>query len=265
MGVRAGQWWYFLPLPAAAVPAALWRAQPLRAGLLWSGGAAIAALCLAYAYAINGLSERSTDVDPRKNPWIGQEPRPGARVAVAGLAGLALLAAAAAGAMPLLATALSLAAATLYSTGPRTKSRAGLGTLTNALIFAPLLLVAPGAVWHRGLAGWVGTFAALLLQNQLVHEQVDAAEDAAAGDRSSAAWLGTAGTRSAVVALGAAAALAQLIDERTSPAQWILLSTIGLATVLAVAPRPAPWRRRWQRWATFAGGAAAFGVHAWNL
>ncbi len=258
IGVRAGQWWYFLALPAAALPAGLWRAQPARALASWAGGAAIAALCLGYAYAINGLSERGTDLDFHKNPWIGQDVLPGARAAVAGLAALALVAAAAAGWLALGASAVSVAAATLYSAGPRTKSRVALGTLSNGLIFGPLLLVAPGAVIDRGLVGWLGTFVALLLQNQLVHEQADAAEDAAAGDRSTAAWLGAGGTRLALAALGLAAAVAAAYAVNSSLAQGITWTAVVLASAVALSARPAPWRRRWQRWISFAGGALAY-------
>lgn len=266
IGARAGQWWYFLPLPTAAVPADLWRAEPVRACLLAAAGAVIAAMCLGYAYAINGLSERSTDLDPHKNPWIGQEVLPGARLAVAGVGVLAVGAAAAAGPLALMSAVLSVAAATVYSAGPRTKRHVVLGTLSNALIFGPLLLLAPGAVLDLQLAGWLGTFLALLLQNQLIHEQVDAHEDAAAGDHSSATWLGPAGTNWAIAGLGGLAALAALSAAKTLLVLGMLWLTVAVATAASAdAAKPASRRRRWQRWSSFVGAAMAYLVHLGTL
>ena len=258
IGIRAGQWWYFLALPVASVPSLLWRGHPGRALLLWLAGATISGLCLAYAYAINGLSERSTDLDARKNPWVGRETQAGARLAVAALAAFAVGLAVLAGPLALWAASLSVVSATVYSTGPRTKRHVALGTLSNALIFGPLLLVAPGASWQLPLAGWLGTFVALLLQNQLIHEQVDAQEDCAAGDHSTAAWLGTEATHKVLIMLGIVAAAAATWAASRPWALGFLLATVAGATAVASSGQPAQWRRQGQRWLSFGGAALAY-------
>ncbi len=257
MGLRAQQWWYFLVLPAAGLPVATWHRPtlPLLTALLH--GAVVAGGCLGFAYAVNGLVERHTDRDPRKNPWIGQ-PLAKNSAQLLGLlaAATALLAFAAGGDAPM-AALTSLAAGAFYSLGPRVKARLLLGTGTNVLIFAPLLLVAPGAELSIRLAAWAATFSALLLQNQLVHEQADAGEDAAAGDPSTATWLGPQRTRWVLATFGGVAAAAP----------WLALphcaaAAMGCAAVLATAAtcsaaKPAR-RRMLQRRVVLVGATVAF-------
>lgn len=257
VGVRARQWWYFLVLPAAGIPLEHWRPLQLATVLDLAHGAVVAAGCLAFAYGVNGLTERHTDLDPRKNPWIGQTPATGALELLTGLAVVTAAVALIGSVRAMLAAAVSLAAGAVYSLGPRGKRQLLVGTGLNVFIFAPLLLVAPSAaVSHRGL-GWTTAFAALLLQNQLVHEQVDDAEDRAAGALSTAAWLGPDRTQIAIVVMGLAAVAAAWLWFATPVASfltWTALATTGAALLR----RPPLQRRRWQRGLAAVGGALAF-------
>jgi 4-hydroxybenzoate polyprenyltransferase len=183
--VRAREWIHFTLLPFAAY-------EPSRG---WGGivalvrGVAIACLVLAYGYLLNAIADRTTD-RPGKNPLADGEP-------LDAKAGVLCLAAAAAGLSALgppvvcAATALSLASGAVYSVGPRVKRLPVVGTLANAASFAPLLWV--GAASDH-LMAWMPTvtcaFVCLLLQNQLLHEAADRAEDRAATVRTTVIWLG---------------------------------------------------------------------------
>ncbi|MBI5608383.1 MAG: UbiA family prenyltransferase [Deltaproteobacteria bacterium] len=257
VGVRARQWWYFLVLPAAGIAPAQWR--PLHFGTLLDvvHGAAVVAGCLAFAYGVNGLTERHTDLDPRKNPWIGQTPAKGALELLTGVA-LATLAIALTGSVKaMLAAAVSLAAGAVYSLGPRAKRKRLVGTGLNVLIFAPLLLVAPSAVASARSIGWAAAFSALLLQNQLVHEQVDDAEDRAAGAQSTAAWLGPKRTEIALLALGLTAVGAAWLWF-AAPVASVLTGTALAATGAVLTGRAPLPRRTWQRGIAAVGGGLAF-------
>jgi 4-hydroxybenzoate polyprenyltransferase len=183
--VRAREWIHFALLPFATY-------EPSRG---WGGilalvrGVAIACLVLAYGYLLNAIADRATD-RPGKNPLADGEP-------LDAKAGVLCLAAAAAGLSALgppvvcVATALSLASGAAYSVGPRVKRWPVVGTLANAASFAPLLWV--GAASDHFMA-WMPTvtfaFVCLLLQNQLLHEAADRAEDRAATVRTTVLWLG---------------------------------------------------------------------------
>jgi 4-hydroxybenzoate polyprenyltransferase len=82
-----------------------------------------------------------------------------------------------------------------------------MGTVVNALIFAPLPLVgAPWGAWSWApLAALVAVFVALLCHNQLLHELADAAEDAPAGVHTTGARLGVGATAWLGVVLAALA------------------------------------------------------------
>ncbi len=263
VGVRARQWWYFLVLPAGGIAAGLWRPLQLEALAALARGAGVAAGCLAFAYGINGLTERHTDVDPRKNPWIGQTPAPGAMATLTLLALATALGAGLGGTLPLVAALISLAAGAVYSLGPRGKRRLVFGTLLNVFIFSPLLLVAPRAEADARALGWTAVFAALLLQNQLIHEQVDQDEDQAAGAITTAAWLGPAGTRFAVALLGLAA-IAAAWRWFAGPVAAVLSGAGLTATVAAVGPKEPRVRRRGQRSIALLGGGLAFAVDVWS-
>lgn len=247
--MRARQWAHFLPLPFAASTAA---------GVNVARAIVVAAFALAYAYGLNAISDRATDHDARKNPLAGVDACP-RRIAVAvgltGLAGIAL--AATAGWRALASAAISIAASTIYSVGPSAKALPVIGTLLNAVIFAPLLyLAADGAAPPPAVV--TCTFVALLLQNQLLHERADEREDAAARVLTTARAIGPRATSALVVALGAACVIAAL---RVAPSRASLLTATAcviVATASAFAARDGAARRRAHRWAAFGSGAAIF-------
>jgi 4-hydroxybenzoate polyprenyltransferase len=233
--VRARQWIHFVVLPLA--------------GGIEFAPLAIAALLLSYAYGLNAISDRATDLDERKNPLLrGVDCRAALAVVLAAggaAVGMSLLFSSVVRA----AVAISLASATVYSVGPRAKRLPVLGTLLNLGIFAPLLWLGR----ERPLAiEWV-TFAVLLLQNQLLHERADAAEDAAAGVRSTAWALGERGTMIAIFVL-AVVGIAGSVQLRS------LVGVIGIAAASTVPLLygAARERRVAHRWIAFAAGAAIF-------
>jgi 4-hydroxybenzoate polyprenyltransferase len=264
--LRARQWAHFLALPLAGFdPAAGWHRLAL--------GCALATLALAYAYGLNAISDRATDLDPRKNPLVGHLALPRTAAAlVIGCGAAALALASTSGALVTTAVAVSLAASTTYSVGPRWKAVPAAGTLLNAAIFAPLLVFstlstsstsstssAVGGAPPGGLAAQLAAFTALLLQNQLLHEEADAAEDTAAGTRSTAIALGPTRLRVAAAGLGiAGAALAGLASPSRASAAAALAALLA-GTAVAVRDRPLAARRRViHRWVAFAGGALLF-------
>jgi 4-hydroxybenzoate polyprenyltransferase len=257
--LRGRQWAHFLALPLAG----------LEAGASWSrlaGGVAMAALCLGYSYGLNAISDRATDLEVRKNPLAGRalSPRLFAKIAalVAACATAALGLALGSGQVALCAVAASLVASTGYSVGPRWKSVPALGTMLNAAIFAPLLLVASGgAGLPRAFGLELGTFCALLLQNQLLHEQADAAEDTSAGALTTARAIGPRWT--ATLAIGLALACVA-IDWRLAPTVACAIAAVvalGAGTLVSLAgPREPGARRFAHRAVAFAGGAILFVV-----
>jgi 4-hydroxybenzoate polyprenyltransferase len=252
--LRARQWAHFLALPLAGFdPAAGWHRLAL--------GCALAALALGYAYGLNAISDRATDLDPRKNPLVGHPALPRTMAAlVIACAAAALALASTSGALVVAAVGVSLTASTTYSVGPRWKAVPAAGTLLNAAIFAPILLFSTviGAP-PSGLAAQLAAFTALLLQNQLLHEEADAAEDAAAGTRSTAIALGPTWIRVVAVGLGiAGAALAALASPSRASAAAALAALLA-GTAVAVRDRwPPAHRRVVHRWVAFAGGALLF-------
>jgi 4-hydroxybenzoate polyprenyltransferase len=239
--LRARQWLHFLFLPAASM------AGPL--SLLH--GIAVAACALAYAYGLNAISDRVTDLDVRKNPLVGAT-----SAQLPALLSLLLLAAlglgALAGATSLEAAAISLLASTVYSVGPRLKRVPLLGTLLNLAMFAPLLLVAPGAAPSPSLRLLGAAFATLLVQNQLLHERADAVEDAAAHARTTGRVLGEGSTHLLVLAVGVAGAA--LLGG-------VAAAAIGLVTAASLLPcSNAAARRVRHRWLALLAGAILFGV-----
>jgi len=254
--LRIRQWAHFLVLPLAAFePAAGWP----RLGL----GVALTALALGYAYGLNAISDRVTDLDARKNPLAGiANPLRSAAALVAGCGVAALGLAFTGGRVATEAIALSLLAATVYSVGPRWKATPGLGTTLNAVIFAPLLLCTAPRV---GASPWLPleltTFCALLLQNQLLHERADAAEDSAAGVRSTALRVGPRAASAVALMLGAAgAALACLLAPVAGGAAAAGAALLAGSLVATRGPGPLPARRATHRWVAFAGGALLFVV-----
>ncbi len=255
--LRARQWAVFVPLSAAGVV----HPDELRGVRLFAfaSAAVVTGLALAYAYGLNALAERGTDRDARKNVLAGRAEVPTLAVAAVGAAGLgAASGAALLGREPLVAVALSLLAATLYSVGPRLKHLPVAGLAANVLIFAPLMFTAvrPGDA-PAPLAWLVAAFVALVVQNQLLHEQADAAEDAAAGALTTARWLGERGARGLIVAC-AGALVAAGATSRSPVAFAVALAGAAASIAVALAPRPAAWRRRAHRYVAATVGASLF-------
>jgi 4-hydroxybenzoate polyprenyltransferase len=259
--LRVRQWVHFLPLPAAGVSLARGREAPLGA---LAAAILVAALALGYAYGLNAISDRVTDLDARKNPLagVGRCPREASWL-VALVALFALAAGALTGALP--AVLVSLAAATVYSIGPRLKRWPAIGTLLNVCMFAPLLSFAraSGPV-PAPFALYAIVFVALLLQNQLLHEQADASEDAAAVVLTTARWAGPTMTRVLVAAIGLAgvALAAAIASSRAQAAAAIVALAAG--TIAGTRPR-LEWRRARlaHRVVAIAGGAALYVVGLW--
>ncbi len=247
--LRARQWAHFVVLPAAMLGApSLSAIFPLLHGVL------LAVLALAYAYGLNALADRPTDLDERKNP-LCDRPQPTELSLLLSLLAVAALAlGAVAGPLSLAALATSLTASTVYSVGPRLKDLPIIGTLLNAAIFAPLLVAAPLPLPAQlGLVS--SLFVALVLQNQLLHERVDHDEDVRAGTFTTARMLGPMATRVGLVLLGISGVgiawmLARSSLEATTATAALLAVTLS---VLFGQTPAAALRRRHRRWALLAG------------
>jgi hypothetical protein len=136
--------------------------------------------------------------------------------------------------------------------------------IADALIFLPLPLLCS---WPGGLrAAWLGpALAVLLVQSQLLHEGADAAEDAAASDRTTAAWLGADGTRRVLLAAGIAGGASALALGVGGPHAWLAVPAVALhvlATVAALRAGDAAAVRGVHRRVGVAGGAVLFAAVA---
>lgn len=257
--LRTEQWIYFIVLPAAAFdPAKLSSSGPLLARAVVAASAS--AGCLAFAYTLNGVTERLTDVSRRKNPLAGMVAVPNPVWSVAALSAVVALALAASlGAESLVACGLSLTSGTLYSSGPHLKRVPVLGLLLNAGIFMPLLVLGAPLHTEAPVTLLAAVFGVLLCQNQLLHERADLAEDLAAGAFTTGWMLGRRGTQVgvaglALVGLWACAALGPTFGTRAIGALAILL-----ATASATWPgRSDAEKRRLHRVVCFIGGAALY-------
>ena len=220
-----------------------------------------AAGCLAFAYGLNAVMERGTDVSPDKNPLVVSPSYAPATLRLAlGCAAGALVLGSLLGLWSAGCVALSLLCGALYSAVVRAKRVPVLGLLCNAGIFLPLALLLRSG---RGGDAWaleLALFAALLTQNQLVHELADEAEDRAAGARTTAQLLGPRGTR-VVAALVGFAGLFPIDGERPERV-LIALATCASCALVAVGRAPARARRA-HRYAAMTGGAALHGVSWW--
>jgi 4-hydroxybenzoate polyprenyltransferase len=258
--LRAPQWLHFLALPLAAFDQGS-RSSAAIASVV--RGVVLAALALSYAYGLNAISDRRSDLDAAKNPLRGMEVVPQRVVlVVAGTGMAALLLALLAGRPVLYAVSASLAASTVYSVGPRLKVLPGIGTLLNVAIFAPILLfgVQPSRPAPAGLGLLLVTFAVLVLENQLLHERADAAEDAGASVRTTARALGEQATVRLVLGLGVLGASSVALFEGSQAERLCA----ALVCLLGCAPAwlRAPWvrRRRVHRWLALGGGAVLFAM-----
>lgn len=261
--IRARHFRHFLALPLATFDLA----HPTLRGALAAGRGIGAAFCaLAFAYLANTVADRDMDRDPDKNP-LARGPRDAERrfaLPLAILAAGALALAATGPTLAVAAAACSVAAGWAYSLGPRLKAKPVIGTLMNALIFAPLLLLgldrpAP----PPRFAAVTAAFIALLIQNQLLHEAADAVEDREGGVRTTFLVVGGAGASILAAACGAAVAwiTAGAVTARGLPL-WLLAVVaphlLVFPAALAVAghsPARMARARLAQRWAAVAAGA----------
>jgi 4-hydroxybenzoate polyprenyltransferase len=234
--LRFRAWAHFLPLPLAGLDPAAPNAPALARGVA-------AAFCiLGFGYLANAVGDRGMDRDRAKNPLVGRAP-PRLGGTLAALALIALLLAAN-GPLALLAAALSLSSGWAYSLGPRLKRVPLLGTLMNVLNFAPLLCLGLGGTRLPSPLAWLlPAFAALLVQNQLLHEAADAAEDRAGAVRTTFLALGPvgAGMLAAMAAALVMAAAGRALAFGGRPPAWALL--LG-APFLMVFPALLAWRGR---------------------
>lgn len=259
--LRAPQWWYFALLPAASMEpfstAAFASNQRSRLSL----AVVTAALCLAYAYGINAIEDRTNDGDKKKNPLAGMEKLPThVFVTVVACAVLALVTSALLGPASVAAASISLCSATAYSTGPRCKSLPVIGTAVNATIFTPLLFLGQRhATLPPTLHLLTVTFVALLTQNQLVHEMADRKEDMAARVRTTAVTFGTTVTSTIALSIGLVAAPTLALRHQNLPG-FVAAAAVVAAGLLAAIPRPdrARQTRIAHRWFALISGATVF-------
>jgi len=255
--MRTSQWAHFLLLPLTAFRVGNVTSRALALGLVG------AFTSLAYAYGINAIADRHSDLRVEKNPLCGQREIPRlVRWTVGAMATLALLIASVASPIAGIALIVSLIASTLYSVGPRAKSVPFFGALANALIFVPLLYVGVGptplgeTLQSTLLIAIV--FTIMLLQNQLVHELADAREDALARDRTTAMVLGDGRARSGCVLLGVAGSAAVLAVNGVSFDSVIAAAAMLLCGGLAKLSLPPSLLRVAHRLVSMALGAVLF-------
>lgn len=258
--LRARQWAHFVVLPLAALRSSEMAAPTLDVALRAARGLALASFALAFAYGLNAISDRATDLDRRKNPLAGRACPASVTAVVVSTAGAALALGATAHRATLAAVAISLASSTVYSVGPRLKMIPGVGTLLNVGIFAPLLFVAIGEHPPASLTSLAIAFVALLLQNQLLHERADATEDEAARALTTARALGPTATTAIVFALGVGGVVACAVSSPSASLGWTAAGTFALATTCTFARGPWTRRRAIHRWVSFVAGAALFVV-----
>jgi 4-hydroxybenzoate polyprenyltransferase len=233
--IRLRHWAHFLLLPLATFDP--W-SRSSEAYFAAARGVASAFSILAFGYLLNSLSDRRMDLDARKNAFIVAGAGD-ARFLLFGLiaasVGLALLSPWPAR----LATLLCLAFGCIYSIGPRIKSIPIVGSLTNLANFGPLLFVGmQNASLPPGFAFLALAFAALLLQNQLIHEAADSVEDRRGGVRTTWMMLGPARTAwlaalLGLAATGAAASLLSPFAPQTMVALCLGVFGVGFPLLLA--------------------------------
>ena len=267
LALRARQWRHFLLLPIVGQgmgplndPSASWR------GLLL--GALVAAGCLGWAYGLNALTDRESDLSSVKNPLVAHSAGPGFSWLLGGCLLATSLLAARIGGPTATAATISLVAGAVYSAGPRLKARPLWGTVVNCLIFAPLpLLGAPTeALSWPPLWLLVAVFVALLCHNQLLHELADADEDRAGGVRSTAATLGpTASTAGAVAVATLALALTATARDMALAGTALGVLMVSVLQVSRCRSQPAARLRQQHRLLSLLGGGLLWAIAlAWG-
>lgn len=262
---RVREWIHILPLPLATFDCAVPLAVSLSAA---ARGVLNAGAILAFGFLVNSIADRALDRDPRKNPLIDAAV-PVHRAPLLVLPMFSLCMAWLSPWPAALATVWCLVLGYGYSTGPRLKRIPVLGTVLNAAGFTPILFLgmATPAVPER--FGWVAlAFAALLFQNQLLHEAADRDDDYASGIHTT--WLTLGARWSAVLAsiagLVASASAGALV---AFPRWWGAVVGIAIGTWFAVvvprqlaspglSPAQAARLRVAHRWYCLATGATLF-------
>jgi len=258
--LRASDWWYFCLLPLVALGGGARIEGAVVVRLV--GGVVVAALCQAYAFGLNGITDRGMDRDRAKNALAGLDAVPAeAVVLVASCALAALGIATVLTLVALLGTAVSLVAATVYSARPRLKRVPVVGTLVNVLMFAPFPLLATVGRPSSAMLFLTYCFYVLLTQNQILHEIADSDEDGPAGVRTTGVVVGAAGVRVIAIMLGPLAALL-LWRMQATASMALLAATLGLcggATIVALGDtQRAAELRVAHRWYSLAVGAVLF-------
>lgn len=195
---RVEQWLHFVVLPVAA-----WDLTAISAHEVWAlgRGMVVAGCVLAYGYLVNALADREMDRDSAKNPFVVAR-QASMRGWLFGFPIAAIGMAVTISWTSVLATIVALTCGTVYSIGPRLKTLPFIGSLLNIGNFTPLMFVGMASpAMPPGLLGLVTSFSLLLVQNQLLHEAADAAEDRRGHCRTTFLLLGP-------VIAGALAALA---------------------------------------------------------
>jgi 4-hydroxybenzoate polyprenyltransferase len=226
---RAPEWLHMLPLPLATFDAS----APLGTALLAAArGIANAFAILAFGFLLNAVSDRQVDRDPRKNPLlVSGHGRYKTSLVVLPAVSLTL---AAFSPWPVqLATAWCLTLGCLYSIGPRLKAIPVVGTVTDAAGFTPILFLGmTGPSLPPGFSTVVIAFAALLLQNQLIHEAADRVDDAASGIRTT--WL-TLGPRWTALLIAGAGGVVTVVAASAAPPFRYVSAAVAVAAVFVVA------------------------------
>lgn len=232
----------------------------------------IAFAILAFGYLLNSVSDRRMDLDPRKNPFIDGGAREH-RLSLTLLVAMSLLLALFSPLPAQIATVFCLAFGCIYSVGPRLKSVPIIGSLMNLANFGPLLFVGMrDAELPQGFAWLVLAFAALLLQNQLIHEAADNDEDRGGGVHTTWQMLGPTRTAAVIAMLGVTAMLAAATLASAHGAMIIIV--LGAAVFVAGFPvlllrtgqdsEKAARLRVTHRWYALVAGIVLFSAWRWT-
>ncbi len=239
--LRFRQWIHFALLPLASFDAsdANHFASPLPAVPRAIAAVLAASGALSYAYGINAIADRRSDDMNGKNPLAGMSTLPIEIYAMVVLAALFALALGLwLGRISFFLALLSVAAGTVYSAGPRMKSKPFLGLIFNTLIFVPLLgLGLSDSKYPLGFTAISITFTALLIQNQLLHECADTPEDARAQNLTTARFLGERNTRGLAFISALAGILLSYAFSPGAALFWACCLSLGAGTWISVMIR----------------------------
>lgn len=262
---RVREWFHILPLPLATVDASVPVAIAVAAAVR---GVLNAAAILAFGFLVNSIADRHVDRDLRKNPFV--DPRTSTRRWVLWALPSVSLVLAAMSPWPVgVATVFCLVLAGVYSVGPRLKAVPVLGSLLNAAGFTPIMFLGMATPELPAKFGALAAaFAALLLQNQLIHEAADRDDDRASGIRTT--WLTIGARRTAVLAalagVGSTAAAGYILPDHSEVVVVFMMliggffgvAVPGLLASRRLTPARAARLRIVHRWCCLVVGAGLF-------